>query len=761
MPRLLSICLLCWLTLNPGVAQPKAADDPPPVVRLVRLPAEGVVLDQGWKWHAGDDPAWAHPGFDDRGWENIDPTRDVPLLPQVRKAGIGWFRLRLRIDRSMHREPLVLVVEQLGASEVFLNGRLLYRFGRVSADPKRLQTYNPLGQPLAFRLSDEPEQVLAVRFAFNNRLPYLKFASRPNPVLRLRLNKTNQQTAEVKLTPVRIHDYGNIGFFLSLSILHLALYWFNPKQKANLYLLIFSVANLGLAVVYIYSYETHSVEKRVYLQAIIPVLFAVSFIFVLTTIYSLFQQPRGMVYWSLVGFYLLYIPFFSQLYEVGPVLGMFYLPLIYYAECCRIALRAVRQHQRGAWLIAWGGIIYLLSNGWLILTLAGLLPNGPGLVFQIVSYEIALLAFPVSLSLYLALEFAFTSQSLAAKLVQVQLLMEQTTAQEQEKREILASQNERLERQVTDRTAEVVAQKNELQATLTELRRTQTQLIQREKMASLGELTAGIAHEIQNPLNFVNNFAEVSAEVVDELEAEQQQPNPDTELEAELLRGLKQNLHKIAHHGGRASAIVQGMLEHARSGTGEKQRTDLNTLAAECLQIAYQRLRAKHQDFTCELVTGFEADLGNEVGKIDVVPQEMGRVLLTLYSNAFYAVQQKQKSAPVEYRPTVRVCTRLIPRHVPEGDAATAESNRRRPGEEAVEIRVSDNGTGIPEAVKAKIFQPFFTTKPPGEGTGLGLSLAYDIVTQGHGGMLSVESQLGEGTEFTVCLPATGGTAVT
>jgi signal transduction histidine kinase len=248
-------------------------------------------------------------------------------------------------------------------------------------------------------------------------------------------------------------------------------------------------------------------------------------------------------------------------------------------------------------------------------------------------------------------------------------------------------------------------------------------------MASLGELTVGIAHEIQNPLNFVNNFSEVSAELVTELEEEQQKPHRDTELEAEILGDLKQNLQKITHHGGRASAIVKGMLEHSRTGTGEKRPTDLNTMADEYLKIAYHGLRAKDKDFNVELKTDFARDLG----KMEIMPQEIGRVLLNLYNNAFYAVQQRQKIAPNGYQPMVTVSTKQV-----NGQ---------------VTIRVGDNGTGIPESVRAKIFQPFFTTKPTGEGTGLGLSLSYDIVTKGHGGTLDVTSAAGEGATFTIIIP--------
>jgi signal transduction histidine kinase len=276
---------------------------------------------------------------------------------------------------------------------------------------------------------------------------------------------------------------------------------------------------------------------------------------------------------------------------------------------------------------------------------------------------------------------------------------------------------------------EMQTQRDQLDASLTKLRTTQAQLIQVEKMASLGELTAGIAHEIQNPLNFVNNFAEVSGELVEELAEEQQRPTRDVALEVELLGDLKQNLGKIYQHGQRASSIVRGMLEHSRASTGERAPTDINALCDEYLRLAYQGLRAKDKSFNANLTTHFDPGLK----PVEIITQDVGRVLLNLLTNAFYAVQQRQKQDEPGYQPTVTVSTK---------QAAGA-----------IEVRVSDNGMGIPEDVKQKIFQPFFTTKPTGEGTGLGLSLSHDIITKGHGGTLSVASKEGKGTEFLVALP--------
>jgi signal transduction histidine kinase len=265
-----------------------------------------------------------------------------------------------------------------------------------------------------------------------------------------------------------------------------------------------------------------------------------------------------------------------------------------------------------------------------------------------------------------------------------------------------------------------------LENTLANLQATQKQLVQSEKMASLGELTAGIAHEIQNPLNFVNNFSEVSTELVDEMKSEIKKGNYD-EVNV-IADDVKQNLEKINHHGQRAADIVKGMLQHSRSSSGLKEPTDINALADEYLRLAYHGLRAKDIDFNATMKTDFD----KSIGKIKIIPQDIGRVILNLITNAFYAVNEKSKQGIADYEPTVSVSTKKV--------------------NDKVEIKVTDNGNGIPANILDKIFQPFFTTKPTGQGTGLGLSLSYDIV-KAHGGELMVESKEGAGSEFLIQLP--------
>jgi len=271
-------------------------------------------------------------------------------------------------------------------------------------------------------------------------------------------------------------------------------------------------------------------------------------------------------------------------------------------------------------------------------------------------------------------------------------------------------------------------EKKRAEDALTELQATQKQLIQSEKMASLGELTAGIAHEIQNPLNFVNNFSEVNVELIGELKAELAIGN--MQLAIEMANDIESNEEKIIHHGKRADAIVKGMLQHSRSSSGLKEPTDINALCDEYLRLSYHGLRAKDKSFNATIKTDFDASLQ----KINIIPQDIGRVVLNLLTNAFYAVDERLRQAQgdIGYTPTVTVSTKKV--------------------DSKVEIKVSDNGNGIPQKVLNKIFQPFFTTKPTGQGTGLGLSLSYDIV-KAHGGEIKVETKEGKGSVFILNLP--------
>ena len=300
-----------------------------------------------------------------------------------------------------------------------------------------------------------------------------------------------------------------------------------------------------------------------------------------------------------------------------------------------------------------------------------------------------------------------------------------------EKKLLITQQNITLEKQVDARTKEIQTKHDQLECALQDLKQTQAQLIQREKMASLGELTTGIAHEIQNPLNFVNNFSDVTEEMVDELIENARKHGNAGELQGslELLQSLKQNVRIINEHGKRADMIVKSMLQHSQQQKGMLQPTDMNFLINEFLNLSYIGFKAKNKDFSAKLVT----HLQNGIKKIDVVPQDMSRVFINLFNNAFYALMEKKIQSNGNYVPELCITTLL--------------------NHEMMEFHIKDNGTGISPEIMDKIFQPFYTTKPSGKGTGLGLSISYDIVTNEHNGELKVCSKQNEFTEFIIKIP--------
>jgi len=444
--------------------------------------------------------------------------------------------------------------------------------------------------------------------------------------------------------------------------------------------------------------------------------FVIGMLFLVLTVFALFSYTSRKIFAGLV---LLGVVMLIYMYFYGTTaffINTSILPLVISLEAFHVCAWAIRRKIKDARFILIGLALFVI-----FLTIGDLLDQST-LIAQIL-WGASLICFPLGMSFYLGIQSSVTNKQLAASLAEVQMLSAQ-------KQQILADQNVMLEHQVAERTGE-------LNASLENLKATQTQLIQSEKMASLGELTAGIAHEIQNPLNFVNNFSEVNREMLEELKAESAKPKAERNerLENELIDDLIDNEEKINHHGKRADAIVKGMLQHSRASSGQKEPTDLNALADEYLRLAYHGLRAKDKEFNAELITHFDEKLP----KVNVIPQDIGRVLLNVINNAFYATQQKAKTTGPGYKPEVEISTSPLP---PEGGIV-----------KGVTISVYDNGNGIPENIKDKIMQPFFTTKPTGEGTGLGLSLSYDIVVKGHGGKIDVDTKENAFTKFTVTLP--------
>jgi signal transduction histidine kinase len=722
--------LLCCI---PCLAGPPASQ----TVVLKQLPAEGVLLDKGWKYQAGDNAAWADPNYDDSRWQVIDPLLDLHYLPQIRNTPIGWFRIEFHVDSSLLNKPLALQVDQHIASEIFLNGKLLQQYGTVSANPDQVRAYQPNYTPTGV-LFNQREQVIAVRFSVQEQLPYIRF----HPYFKtfeIRINEIPKAFVfEKYITRFYKFNVFEAGLFILLGLVFLGIFLVYNKQKANLY---FSLATFSSGIgnlLYVDSITSNNVAYKAYTAVPSWLLMWVFYnLFLFLAIYFLFAPRKGWPFWVVICLFLLGSSSLYINYKWTYILGISLPTSIITIELLRISIPAYRKGKRGVSIVIIGLISYLISaNIFYLIFPDGFLPN-PAITDNLslvdITYHFYIGSIPVTLSIYLGREYAFTGKDLEQKLVEVQQLSAQTIAQEQEKRQILASQNETLEKQVAQRTEELSHQKEELQSTLEHLKATQSQLVQKEKMASLGELTAGIAHEIQNPLNFINNFSELNNELIDEMQ--ENIYNGHVEEARAIAAGMKENNTKIHHHGHRADAIVKDMLEHSRSTKGEMQPTDLNALTDEYLRLTYYGIKAKDKNFCADIQVAFD----QRTGKINLVPQDIGRVLLNLFNNAFYAIQQKQKlveaglNGEEVYRPTVSVSTRKL-----HGQ---------------VEIRVRDNGVGMPESIKNKIFQPFFTTKPSGQGTGLGLSLSYDIITKGHGGELKVESIEGEYSEFIIKLP--------
>jgi two-component system, NtrC family, sensor kinase len=686
------------------------------IFRIDSLPKQGILLDKGWKWHAGDNPDFAKADFDDSAWENIDPMKDIYDLPQIRKSSVGWFRIRFYVDSSLLNKPLTFQVYQTLASEIYLNGRLLKKYGIVSSKKDEIRGFLPQNFPISTLFKNQ-EQVISVRFSVQPNLPYFKYVY-PYLVFALCLN-TIEGAAQIQVDSFsNSHMRGfNTGMFLLLGLVHVIFYLNFRRQRAYLY---FAIALFSIGIGYMltpFLLTETSITVKAYVAVIsYPLLFSFYGFFLYLAVWEMFFRRKNIMFWLLLS---------STI--IGPIVNVFFYKsgylfltssmLLCSLETARIAYITYQTNRKVA-VILFGQITYFISFMLFLLMLLKIIPNTTltsywfvpnSWTLQDLTHWFSLVTIPFTLSWYLSKEFAFTSKELEKKLEEVQQLSA-------EKQHILSTQNETLEKQVKERTAELVASQN--------------QLIQKEKLASLGELTAGIAHEIQNPLNFVNNFSELSVELIQELSDEIKAPIGG--LGAELLSDITQNLEKINHHGKRASSIVKGMLEHSRASTGVKELTDINALADEYLRLSYHGLRAKDKDFNAN----FKTDFDENVPKIAVIPQDFGRVLLNLINNAFYAVKAPQPPMGALYSPKVTVSTEYI---APPSGAAV--------------IRITDNGTGMSEATKAKIFQPFFTTKPTGQGTGLGLSLAYDIITKGHGGTIEVETKEGEGTTFIIKLP--------
>ncbi len=714
------ICILLSLVTITNSFSQNSNDS---VFHLDSISLQGIVLDKGWKFQAGDELKWAQPEFNDGSWETIDPTSDIHTIPQLQN-NMAWLRLRFSVDTNLLQYQLALIIQQSVASEIYLNGKLIHRFGQISSEAAKIEPFDPLWQPVSFPLTIAPMHVLAIRMAIKPGIRYTTLFETYNPVVSITVNKLEKAIpfyTSLRVTLERFEVF-LMGISVMLFILHFAFFLVYRSRKPSLYLAGFALVYLAGNVIQLnFFILEHDVSNRFLLGNLSFALFLIAEFNLMLAIYSLFERKKDLVFWIGVFYIIPALILNAFPYGWGWRLGGPILEIFFHLAIIRVASMAVFKRKRSSLIIAAGGVASLIF--FILFISQGTFYNnsfvGSLTGKRMFCYIMFQLSIPIATSIYLGLDFAYINRALAQKLSEVESLSQRNIAHEQEKQQILSTQNETLEKQVHERT-------EALTRSLENLQTTQSQLIQSEKMASLGELTAGIAHEIQNPLNFINNFSEVNTELIAEMKEEIDKGNIE-EIKA-ISHDLEENEQKINHHGKRADAIVKGMLQHSRVSTGQKELTDINSLADEYLRLSYHGFRAKDKAFNATLQTNFD----ESISKISIVPQDIGRVLLNLFSNAFYAVNEKKRLHTNGYEPLITVSTKK-------------ENNK------AI-IVVRDNGIGVPQKVADKIFQPFFTTKPTGQGTGLGLSLSYDII-KAHNGKLEVKSDEGRSTEFIITLP--------
>ena len=682
-----------------------------------------VVLDEGWTYHMGDQLEASRIDYEGHDWKPIRPNADiVESIPADAKTGIGWVRLRFRVTATARKQQLAMMLRQSVASEIYLNGKSIAQYGVISTNPSKIVADDPMHEPVQLDISNDSIQVLAVRFAIQPGIRYTKHYGASNPFFSITVVRNNIAVEKYKGIYMRPWlDLFMQGIIFMVFIVHFSFFIMLPVRRANLYFALaalFSV--IGTMTHNYYSYGARPDEKF-FLAVMTSVFYASHQIFMFTSIHSYLKLRTKVWFWILVALESFGILLAALWYKKGwNLLG--WLPLVCYLFIIVVSSVAQRRQVKEARILTIGFSIACVSF-LIFLVYAIVQPthhflvplfNPPTFAFLIYT-----LAPPAAVSFFLAYDFAKTSKRLQDKLYEVEILSRKNVAVEKEKQELLASQNIQLEAKVHERTAA-------LNHSLDELKSAQSLLIQSAKMASLGELTAGIAHEIQNPLNFVNNFSDVNSELIDD--ANKEIDNGNISDVKTILEIIKDNEEKINHHGKRADAIVKGMLQHSRSSVGGKEPTDINALAYEYLRLAFHGWRAKDKKFNVNLISEFD----QAITPVVVVRQDIGRVILNLINNAFYTVTERNKQNPVGYEPTVYLTT-------------------KKSGH-GVLITVKDNGNGIPQRLLDKIFHPFFTTKPSGQGTGLGLSLSYDIV-KAHNGELKVITKEGEGSEFFIQLP--------
>lgn len=705
------------------------------------IPKKGLLLNQGWKYKKGDNPDWASKHLNDADWTEIDPTQEIAKLPEIFDNDVKWLRIQLKV-KNQPKSLVGIAVNQAGASELYLNGKLIHQFGKFDLIPNKVIAYDPLEIPIHLPLDTVGNYILAIRYRLQPDIKYTTiFGLTKNNLFKATLVDLvpalqQQRSFNAYYKGLDIFTFGAI---LMLFIFHLALFIYQRDNKTLLLLAIYFLGGSMIRVLKIIGQSEHLVENRFYFLNMANALVGVVIMLLAIVVYRMAKVRYDKYYYILIVYEIIYILVSVSTYGKPYQTFMLLLGSLYsFFVLLRLVIKGLNIGIKGFTVL--GVFIGFNIIGLILITIVilsfnyGISPTGHNdLTIGFSPYWVDIIftfgsiSVPIGLSLVIGIENRETNKELSNQLALNELLKDQAIKQEIEKQHILENQNELLEIQVTERTAE-------LHQSLEILKSTQAQLVQSEKLASLGELTAGIAHEIQNPLNFVNNFSEINNELIDEMRDELHKG--DISEAIAISEDIQQNMEKINHHGKRASSIVKGMLGHSRKSSNEKVPTDINALCNEYLRLSYHGLKANNKEFNASFETFFDSNLPF----VKIIPQDIGRVVLNLINNAFYAcaersrnvAHEKSNEKEAEYKPLVTITTQQM-------------SNKQ------LKISINDNGCGIPRDNLDKIFQPFFTTKPTGQGTGLGLSLSYDIV-KAHGGELKVESVVGVKTEFCIIL---------
>ena len=670
----------------------------------------------GWVFKEGNDTAWAGKDINTSGWQTLKPSAFSSIYADSKGKAEGWFRLKIKMSGDLGNRPMGIKIYTWAALDLYVNGNFISSFGSTGLDGRPYREFSPFGNlPVAANFKAGQDYIIALHI-----VDWLS----PIPPRRLKSEDIDQNFLIRITSPEYDHYFLRNGvkeptvystIWIAVSTILCMLFWLlyfqNPLEK-NLRLISIFTTFTAIGFYFQNAFQSNigmSYTEFLWFSFLANVFIALSCITIPLILANIFNRriTKGLSLFQILYFIAFVMAGFLSNRTGGflvlSLLGVLIAVCIYY-------IMSSWQNLKGAqWSIAIGLLISLV---WALVFAFTIIENSKStflFYFSITGYA---LAFPLSLLIYVSMRFREI-------ISEVRLHAKQVVQLSEEKKEQALNQQKILQEEVNRQTAE-------LRNTLSDLKATQSQLVQSEKMASLGELMAGIAHEIQNPLNFINNFSEVNAELIGEMEQEIDSSNLDGIKT--LAKDIQENEQKIGHHGRRADAIVKAMLQHSRNGTGHKESTDINILTEEYLRLGYQGYRVKDRSFNVVM----NINLDSAIGSIQTVPQDLGRVLLNLFNNAFYTLAEKKRQSGEAYEPRIMVSTKK------SGDK--------------VEIIVKDNGQGIPKKLIEKIFQPFFTTKPTGQGTGLGLSLSYDII-RAFGGELKVETIEGEGTEFRVQIP--------